>query len=919
MNLKTAALRGLLLLTAALAILSMLPCMAQADSEPVLAPANSAFTNYMDDSYNRIISAAESGYVGGLVPEPIDLSRVRPPIYNSMATVASPLTYDLRTLGKLTPIRDQGACGSCWDFAATGSLESSLMPAESLDFSENNLKNLAGFAYGCCSGGNRSMSTAYFARWGGAIAESDDRYNTSNCTSPLGLTPIKHVQDVIFVPNRSSSLDNEAIKQAVMTYGAVYTTYFHSDTYNNSATASYYMPSITQPNHAVCIVGWDDNYSSSKFLVTPPGNGAFLIRNSWGTWWGMSGYFWMSYYDANLGMTENAVYLGSPNTNYGQVYQYDPLGWTSSTGYGSNTAWFANVFTATSTSAVAAASWYTPSANSTYTLYVYTDPVSGPINSAGPAGSVSGTLATAGYHTVQLSSAVPITAGQKFSVVVRMTSPGYSYPICLETMQSGYTPTATASAGQSYISSSGSSWTDLTSYYANANVCLKAFTSGSGTPPPPTPGVLSVTPAAGLTATGTAGGPFIPSSQAYTLTNTGGSAINWTASATKTWVGLSSPSGTLAAGATATVTASINSSANTLAAGAYTDSVTFTNTTNGTGNATRSVSLTVSAAPATGVLSVTPVTPSTGLSASGNVGGPFSPASQAYTLTNTGGSAINWTATATKTWVGVSLAGGSLAAGATATVTVSINSTANALVAGAYTDTVSFANTTNGMGNTAKSVSLNVIAIAPPPTGTYQVLPTTYSWIDPTSHVQIRLTDDAVSAVQYMPFTFVLYGKYYSKLYVGSNGLLGFINSGLNLYTNSNLPSASWPNATICPYWDDLNPAVGGSVRIGTVGSAPNRKTVISWVNVPSARSTTSRFTFQAILCEGTSDIVFQYQNVAPINVLYGAGASATIGIENETGSQACKFSYNTRSVANGMAIRFTTLPAVARRGFGRF
>ena len=111
----------------------------------------------------------------------------------------------------------------------------------------------------------------------------------------------------------------------------------------------------------------------------------------------------------------------------------------------------------------------------------------------------------------------------------------------------------------------------------------------------PIPGAVSVTPSGGLTASGSQGGPFSPSSQNYTLQNTGGSTINWSAAKTQNWVTLSSTSGSLVPGATATVTASINSTANSLSAGTYSDTVTFTNTTNGSGNTTRSVSLTASA------------------------------------------------------------------------------------------------------------------------------------------------------------------------------------------------------------------------------------------------------------------------------------------------------------------------------------
>jgi hypothetical protein len=216
------------------------------------------------------------------------------------------------------------------------------------------------------------------------------------------------------------------------------------------------------------------------------------------------------------------------------------------------------------------------------------------------------------------------------------------------------------------------------------------------------PGVLAVTPAGGLTSTGPVGGPFTPSSQAYTLQNTGGSAINWTAANIQTWTTLSALSGTLAAGATTTVTVSINTTANTLTAGSYTDLATFTNTTNGTGTTTRAVLLTVTSA---GALLVTPAD---GLTSAGPVGGPFTPTSQAYTLQNTGGASINWTCTKLQAWTTLSAASGTLASGATATVTVSINTAANALAAGAYADTVTFTNTTNGTGNATRAVSLTI-------------------------------------------------------------------------------------------------------------------------------------------------------------------------------------------------------------------
>jgi hypothetical protein len=107
------------------------------------------------------------------------------------------------------------------------------------------------------------------------------------------------------------------------------------------------------------------------------------------------------------------------------------------------------------------------------------------------------------------------------------------------------------------------------------------------------------------------------------------------------------------------------------------------------------------------------VSPTGGLTSSGAVGGPFSPSSIIYTLTNSGGTTLNWTASKTANWVSLSATSGSLAAGASTTVTVSLNSNADGLAAGSYNDTVSFVNATSGDGNTSRSVMLDVTSDAP--------------------------------------------------------------------------------------------------------------------------------------------------------------------------------------------------------------
>ena len=169
------------------------------------------------------------------------------------------------------------------------------------------------------------------------------------------------------------------------------------------------------------------------------------------------------------------------------------------------------------------------------------------------------------------------------------------------------TVTLNANGSFTYTPAAGYSGPDSFTYKANdgtadGNTATVSITVTAAA------GALSVSPADGLSSSGAPGGPFSPSSRQYTLTNTGGTSINWTASKTQTWVTLSPVGGTLAVGANDNVTVSINSGANTLVAGNYSDNVTFTNTTNGTGDTIRTVSLTVTTAPDTAPPIVSPPT-----------------------------------------------------------------------------------------------------------------------------------------------------------------------------------------------------------------------------------------------------------------------------------------------------------------------
>lgn len=401
-----------------------------------------------------------------------------------------PSRFDLRQVKGVTPVRNQGKCGSCWIFAATASLESNLryQRKQTWDFAEQDMNATHGFNDPECMGGDNLMATAYLARWSGPHAEGQAPYPYATDTTVKGsgntMAVKKHVQEVTFLPNRDGYLDNDLVKRTLMDHGGLLAAYRHRKPYFNEQTASYYFAGVGNPTHAVTLVGWDDSYPRSQFVegIQPPGDGAFIVKNSWGDEWGEQGYFYISYYD-DLLSSFTSFHDAEKVSNYNRIYEYDPLGWTASIGMENKpTGWFGNVFMASPVAPrIRAVSFYTPVNNSAYEIAIYdklesgdNDPTKGK-----RVGSLSGIIDLPGYHTLTLPKAAKVTPFSRFSVVVKLTTPGYGYPIPLETSIEDHSSGAKSSPGQSFISADGVTWTDVMNdpalRIANPNVALKAF------------------------------------------------------------------------------------------------------------------------------------------------------------------------------------------------------------------------------------------------------------------------------------------------------------------------------------------------------------------------------------------------------------------------------------------------------------
>ena len=163
----------------------------------------------------------------------------------------------------------------------------------------------------------------------------------------------------------------------------------------------------------------------------------------------------------------------------------------------------------------------------------------------------------------------------------------------------------------------------------------------------------------------------------------------------------------------------------------------------------------------------------------------------------------------------------------------------------------------------------------------------TFQWIDATGGQPLSLSDDSCVGPLDLGFEFEFYGRRYAAIYVNSNGMVLF-ESCSQAYRNEAIPSSSEPNGFIAPFWDDLTPG-NGAIYMATFGRAPNRYAVIEWHNV-TFYGQSERQTFEVILYEGSNSIVFQYLD---INGSRGMGSSATVGIENQDGTEGIQYLFN--------------------------
>ena len=426
-----------------------------------------------------------------------------------------PVSYSSVRENLITPVKNQNPYGTCWAFAAMSCAETSMLLHNKIqdftpDYSElqhayftyNRVPDPLGGTQGdsvCVpqndfldAGGNSFFSAFTLANWIGAANEETLPYSSAgslSSTPPANnkcyLDDTAHLQNSFWIPMS----DISAIKRQIQNYGAVAASYYSDDNfykYGEEHTSYYYPPSgmNTSSNHAVTLVGWDDTFSKNKFLSSnlPDHDGAWLVKNSWGTNWGENGYFWISYEDSVLSNGTGIVFDFESADTYDNNYQYDgTCSIASLSTQGGNSCYLANIFTASSFEDLKAVGFYTTDPGMKFKVKIYTGltdsdiPISGNLVQ-----EMSGQEEYEGYHTVSLPSSVRLKQGDQYSVVIYYENPyadSVSFFLDCSSDYGWISTTSKANPGESFCSLTGTynSWGDCGEFY-QGNVRIKAFT-----------------------------------------------------------------------------------------------------------------------------------------------------------------------------------------------------------------------------------------------------------------------------------------------------------------------------------------------------------------------------------------------------------------------------------------------------------
>ncbi|HQC83535.1 MAG TPA: C1 family peptidase [Bacilli bacterium] len=398
--------------------------------------------------------------------------------------------YNANEAGYVTSVKNQQKSGSCWAYQTVSLLETQALKTGlgTFDFSERHIEySLTRNAFTDTSnpntynrdlddGGTSIMAATYLFNRDGVIDDTLMPQTTTNAKilstdMPSGkvLLDVDNYSEIASNAGACTTSQKENIKKLILQYGSVggaITPFYITNavpTYfiDKSSYTYIYNPSMGSANHAIAIVGWDDTISASNFSTngsTPAGDGAWIVKNSWGTGIGVNGYVYVSYYDILI-CSEIVYYNGVSTASYDNTYNSSPVAFNMYS-YNSVATYVSHKFTKESTGPEYLEKLSIPIISGSAEAYLSLTNSLSDSSSWIDLGTITGG-STRGIYSIKID---PLPIYDDYTIVVKYNLTGgqsYIPSMCNATISSSSYYNLPIKSGVSYYSEDGSSWEDL--------------------------------------------------------------------------------------------------------------------------------------------------------------------------------------------------------------------------------------------------------------------------------------------------------------------------------------------------------------------------------------------------------------------------------------------------------------------------